>query len=113
MRKVVKPAKICEHCGATLIRSVEARFCDVCKEKVPDDFHMDTTVFWAHREGTQRNEFCSWTCFFEWITNFPYNKKMVSFVSLPHLGGSDKDFDEEWNIFTTAIRGLESKASDE
>lgn len=104
MRKIVKPPKICEQCGATLIHAIDVAFCDLCKEKIPEGIRIDSTVFWtSHSSNATRNEFCSWNCFFKWIKKFPYNKKMVSFINIPSLGDCDKEFEDELKTFLEAI----------
>ena len=87
MRKIVKPPKVCSHCGTQLIAPTEVAFCDWCKEKYKDEkSNIEITVFWKvdndhHR--AQRQEFCSAICARNWLLNFPWNKKRVEFFSLP------------------------------
>ena len=86
MRREIKPAIICEHCGTQLKPPKEARFCDYCKEKFPDDVDIDVTVFWKNPESrATRQEFCSMTCAKKWLLEFPYNKERVSFITLPYI----------------------------
>jgi len=105
MRKVVKPQKICEHCGSVLKHEEEAFFCDYCKDKFTRDMDLTVSTFW--KNGGQlatRNEFCSWTCAISWLNEFPYNKKEVQFVSLPYITGIIGDFEKDFNEFFKALR---------
>ena len=106
MHKTIDPGKVCEHCGSTLIHPKEAWFCDHCQEKIDDTQYLDSTVFWQNDSDTNRQEFCSWSCFMDWIRNLTLNKKMINFITLPYLGGSAKDFEEEYDTF---IQSLTSK----
>ena len=104
MRKVINPGKVCEHCGSRLTSPVEAVFCDYCKEKVPEGVHINVTVFFDdYDSNAPRPEFCSWNCFFNWMRDPPFNKKKINFISLPHLGGSDKDFEKEYEAFLQSL----------
>ena len=99
MRKIIKPGKICEHCGAHLTQDVYVTFCDYCKEKIPENVDIEATVFWQSGTEANHNEFCSFQCYFDWLRNIPLNKKMISFISQPYIGGSDKDFEKEYSNF--------------
>jgi len=41
MRKIVKNAINCEHCGSVLKHEEDEAFCDVCKEKISEDVNLD------------------------------------------------------------------------
>jgi len=110
MKKTIDAGKVCECCGATLVRPTEVSFCDYCKEKIDEDSYMDSTVFFEGHGNTQRYEFCSWQCWMDWIRTLTLNKKMINFITPPYLGGSAKDFEEEYNSF---IRSLSTKARNE
>jgi len=88
MRKPIKPAVICEHCGTTLTPREEACFCDNCKNKIPEDISLHISVFWKGDDDlnyTTRQEFCSMKCVRDWLLNFPYNKEKVEFITLPYV----------------------------
>ena len=108
MRKITTPAKICKECGHILIREKYEVFCDQCKGKVTREYPLRITVFWVdYKPGEAQDvQLCSWKCLFEWLQEFPLNKKRVSFVNIDHLGGSDRSFEEEYEEFFKAIRIL-------
>jgi len=89
MRKPIKPAVICEHCGTTLIHQKEAHFCDNCKVKIPENVNnLRISIFWKEDyscDHTDRQEFCSMKCVRDWLLNFPYNKERVEFITLPYV----------------------------
>ena len=94
MRKVVKGAKYCEKCGATLIPEVYKCFCDLCKEEISKENVKDKvfriTVFWKDFSSkSTHKEFCSYKCAREWLINFPLNMEMVLLISLPYLYSSE------------------------
>lgn len=105
MRKITKPPKICEHCGAVLIPAVEVSFCDRCMEKIPENVYLRVIVFWkdSGAGSAEDHEFCSWRCVFNWLRNFPYNKDRVSFITLPYIGGSGMIFKNELIHFLEAL----------
>jgi len=104
MRKMVKPPKVCEHCGTILKAGIEEAFCDYCKNKIPKEVHYEVGVFWKSDSDAKSNEFCSWDCFVEWLHDFPFNKKRVEFISLPYIGSYDTEFPETLDNFLKAFR---------
>jgi hypothetical protein len=107
MRKVTKPAKVCKKCGSVLKHEEDEAFCDYCKEKIPEDVHLDTTSFFKGDHDlnrTTRNEFCSWNCVFQFLNEFPYNKKRVEFVTLPSINSMAIDFEKDFSLFVEAIK---------
>jgi len=110
MRKMVKPPIVCEHCGTTLKHGAEERFCDYCKGKIPEEYHLRVNTFWEDLgSSAQDNEFCSWRCVTAWLREFPYNKKRVSFLTLPYIGGSGVEFETELVLF---FRSFDTTARD-
>lgn len=104
MRKVTTPAKVCSECGSTLIHEKYDEFCDHCKEKTDPDYYLDSTIF-GDDGDTRHHKFCSWVCYVEWLRNPPFNKKTVNFITLPFLGGSSKNFEEELTLFLQSLQG--------
>ena len=105
MRRVIKPARVCECCGSVLVPAVEARFCDLCQRRIDEDVHIEVIIFWKGDElDTLDREFCSWDCFFEFLHNFPYNKSMVRFITLPSIGGTERNFGEELASFLKSLK---------
>ena len=108
MRKVTTPAKVCNECGHILIHEKYDEFCDRCKEKVTRKYPLKITVFFEDSSSdTYTPRFCSWGCLFDWLQNMTLNKKMINFLNIDHLGGSAFTFEEEYNKFFEAIRGLQ------
>ena len=106
MRKIIKPGKTCERCGTQLTNDVYEDFCDICKEKIPnqdEQYPLRASVFHEGFGDTTDYEFCSWNCFFDFLTNFPLNKQTVNFVSLPYISGSASNFKEELDAFLEAM----------
>ena len=106
MRKIVKAGTYCEQCGTQLTGEVYEDFCDICKEKIPsqdEQYPLRASVFHEEFGDTTDYEFCSWKCFFEFLTNFPLNKQTVDFVSLPYISGSTSSFKEELDNFLNAM----------
>jgi len=78
MRKIIKPGKTCERCGTQLTNDVYEDFCDICKEKIPnqdEQYPLRASVFHEGFGDTTDYEFCSWNCFFDFLTNFPLNNQ--------------------------------------
>lgn len=106
MRKVTTPNKICGDCGSILIHEKYENFCDHCQDKITED-PLQLTVFWENSNtDADSYEFCSWLCVLDWLKNTTLNKKMMTFISLPYLGGGGKDFIEEYGEFWAAMETL-------
>jgi len=105
MRRVIKPARVCECCGSVLVPAVEARFCDLCQRRIDKNVRIEVIIFWKGDElDTLDREFCSWDCFFEFLRNFPYNKSKVRFITLPTIGGTERNFDKELASFLKSLK---------
>ena len=112
MRKITTPQKVCNDCGSVLIPEQYEDFCDFCQEKITKN-PLDLTVFWeSYDSDTQHYEFCSWRCTIGWLKNNTLNKKKMSFISLPDLGGCDVEFIEEYQSFFDAFASIMTKESD-
>ena len=111
MRKVTTPATVCKDCGSILKHEECEYFCDLCKLKIVREYPLRISVFWEDYEpgGSDTIEFCSWKCLFKWLDAFPLNKKLVHFINIDDLGGSEFNFIEEYNAFMDALRGLQGK----
>jgi len=85
MRKPIKPAVICEHCGTTLKHQEEAYFCDYCKKQFPVDNHHEVCVCYGAGHNQHHDyEFCSAKCARQWLLEFPMNKDFW-YVNLPPI----------------------------
>ena len=85
MRKIVKNAVNCEHCGSQLKNSEEDFFCDECKLKITRDYPIQITVAFEGGDNHNRIEVCSVVCARSWIKRFPLNKELVWYVNLDSL----------------------------
>jgi len=96
LKKVIKSAKVCEHCGSVLEYESYAYFCDYCKNKFSDKISIHITIFWKQDtdlRNTNHQEFCSMNCARQWLLKFPYNLEQVDFMTLPYINGSNlKEF---------------------
>ena len=106
MRKVIKSATVCEHCGSTLKGEEYEEFCDVCQKKIPKGIDLDITTFFREHDNTQRNQFCSWECVKSFLTNYPYNKAEVRFITLPYITELETvPFHEQMKVFLDSMLG--------
>lgn len=89
MRKVTKPAVVCDKCGSELKSEEYDHFCDNCKMKAnKDTFNVE--IFWKNDDKDAENfEFCCLKCVREWLLSFPYDKEEVQFVTLPYISDID------------------------
>jgi len=103
--EVVKPKKVCKHCGSILKHEEYDLFCDYCQEKISREESLEITTFWKERDvSATSNEFCSWICAISWLKEFPYNMKEVQFISLPYITEAHEDFEKDFNEFFKALR---------
>lgn len=112
MRKVVDAGKVCECCGAVLVHPKEEEFCDYCKEKIPKGVQLHIGIFWKDMDHRDRDLiFCSWGCVFDWLRDFPYNQKMMDFITLPYISddNSEGDFRAELIKFMEHVEKKEVK----
>lgn len=84
MRKVTKPAIVCDKCGSILSNEEYDSFCDYCKTKIPEE-RYEVGVFWKNHEDATHLEFCSLKCARAWLLKFPLNKERVEFIVLPYI----------------------------
>lgn len=105
MRKVTKPAKVCDKCGSQLTPEKYDEFCDYCKEKITKEIHLQITTFFKGHDNTRNDEFCSWKCVFAWLKNLPYNKERIQFIALPYINSMVKrDFGKDYDAFIDAMK---------
>ena len=106
MRKVTKPAKVCDKCGSQLIPEETEEFCDYCKEKISKEFHLEITTHFTG-DNWKDDYFCSWKCVFAWLKNFPYNKERVEFITLPYINSLlNRNFKKQYKTFMDAIKEI-------
>lgn len=85
MRKVTKPAIVCDKCGSELKSEEYKHFCDNCKMVITGDT-VNIEIFWKNdKDCAETFEFCSLVHAREWLLKFPYNKEEVRFIVLPYM----------------------------
>jgi hypothetical protein len=111
MRKQVDAGKVCEHCGSMLIRPKEDFFCDKCQNKIQDNVHLSTTIFFDDDRYTNTDyQFDSWKCLFEFLKDMKIDKKDIRFISMPILSGSGRDFETDWKEMFDAMYWISNRA---
>jgi len=104
MRKVTKPAKVCDKCGSRLTPEEYDEFCDHCKEKISKEVHLEVTTHFNGDEW-RHDYFCSWKCVFAWLKNLPYDKERIQFMNLPYINSMLKrNFGKDYNAFIDAMK---------
>ena len=89
MRKVTKPAVVCDKCGSELISEKYSHFCDNCKMMTNGD-NFNVQIFWkGDNKDAEDFEFCSLKCVREWLLKFPYNREEIQFITLPYISNLD------------------------
>jgi hypothetical protein len=89
MRKITKPAVVCDKCGSELIPERHDHFCDNCEMKTSKDT-LNVEIYWKDgNRDAETLEFCCLKCVREWLLSFPYNKEEVQFVVLPYISNLD------------------------
>lgn len=107
MRKVTKPAKVCNKCGSQLTTEEYDEFCDYCKDKISKEIHLEISTCFEGDNNWRHDCFCSWKCVFTWLKNFPYEKERIQFMNLPHINSMMKrDFGKDYNAFLDAIKEM-------
>jgi len=102
--KIVKPAEVCEHCGAILKPAVTQRFCDLDGKKIPKDVYLSLSVFWIREGDAKHFEFCSWKCVAEFLKAPPFNKRAVRFITLRYINAYQIDFEKDLAEFLSAFK---------
>lgn len=89
--------KKCECCNRSTEKlHEEIRGCDLCKTAIPNDHHLQITVFSLKTEAAS-HDFCSWKHVLEFVRTVTTDH----FISLPYL---NFDYPEEVKEFLSLIK---------